>query len=112
MTHSRQRLLSLSAANAEARHAALDIANGASDRAFWGATGDETRAARVKDLLPALGIKLDEKGVPADDAGRARAAPEPAPGMPPTASGKRLASISASSAFQSSDLLGDKHRVP
>jgi hypothetical protein len=39
-----------------------------------------------------------------------RAAPETAPGSPPTS--KRLASIYASSAFQSSDLLGDKHRAP
>jgi hypothetical protein len=44
--------------------------------------------------------------------GAQRGAPESAPGTPPTASGKRLASIYASSAFQSSDLLGDKHRVP
>ncbi len=53
-------------ADGAARTAALDIAKSASGCAFWVATGDETRVARVKDLLAALGIKLDEKGVPAD----------------------------------------------
>jgi hypothetical protein len=71
-----------------------------------------TLAAAASQHVLQPSSKLNRAAAAAATLPAQRAAPEPAPGTPPTASGKRLASIYASSAFLASDLLGDKHRVP